>query len=133
MPLTDVERMSVREKLGYPAVTSTASIQFGVPALSQTNFLVENNTTKLLESALPRVRSILQKMDDIEQKLTDAQDRLAATALEDLKLRDNEPDLLEAEYRRWGYRLSDIVGAPIYPYSRRYMGGSNSIRNVSVM
>lgn len=129
MPLTDDEKQRARYHLGYPSLNTLASIQLGVPALTQTNFLVENNLARLMESALPQVRSILKTMDDIELKLIDSQDRLAATQLSDLYLNNNEANQLEGEYRRWGYRLSDIVGAPIYPYASRYrmQGGVQNI------
>jgi hypothetical protein len=122
-PLTDAEKQRVAYHMGYPAVTTAASVAFGVPMLTQTNFLVYNVLDKLMDSALEQVRSISSTMDGIELKMIDAQDRLAATRLEDLYLRENETDSLEGEYKRWGYRLSDILGAPIYPYSRRYSGG----------
>lgn len=126
-PLTASEKQRVAYHLGYPAVTTAASVAFGVPALTQTNFLVYNVLDKLLDSAIEQVRSITQVMDNIEVKLIDAQDRLAATQLEELHLREDETDKLEGEYRRWGYRLADITGAPIYPYSRRYSGGGSGM------
>lgn len=125
-PLTDAEKQRAAYHLGYPAVTSAASVAFGVPTLTQTNFLVYSSLDKLLPSALDQVRAIVSTMDTIEAKLVEAQDRLAATQLEELHLRENEPDMLEAEYRRWGYRLSDIIGAPVYPYSRRYASSGAS-------
>ncbi len=126
-PLTAAEKQRVAYHLGYPAVTTAASVAFGVPALTQTNFLVYNVLDKLLDSAIEQVRTITQVMDNIEVKLIDAQDRLAATQLEELHLREDETDKLEGEYRRWGYRLADIIGAPIYPYSRRYSGGGSGM------
>ena len=131
MPLTDAEKQRARYHLGYPSLTTAAAIQFGVPALTQTNFLVENALSRLLEVSLPQVRSIIKTMDDIEMKLIEAQDRLAAQSLEELTLNNQEPDMLEKEYRRWGYRLADIIGAPIYPYSLRYRS-SGGIRNLQV-
>lgn len=89
--------------------------------------------TKLLENSLEHVRKLLVVMDGIETKLIDAQDRLAATKLEDLTLREDEPEKLEAEYRRWGYRLAELVGAPVYVYSARYRAsGSSSVTSVPV-
>jgi len=122
-PLTDAEKQRVAYHLGYPAVTTAASVAFGVPTLTQTNFLVYTSLVNLLPSALDGVRSISRIMDDIEVKMVEAQDRLSATQLEELHLRENEIDSLENEYRRWGNRLSDTIGAPIYPYSQRYKGG----------
>lgn len=131
MALTDEEKARARYHLGYPSISTAASIQFGLPALTQTNFLVENALPKLLESILPRVRGILTTMDGIEDKLVAAQDRLAATQLEDLHLREDETDMLDGEYRRWGYRLAEIIGCPVYPYSQRYMrGGANMVQSI---
>jgi hypothetical protein len=120
MPLDDSEKERVRYHLGYPEVQPAASIQYGIPRPAQTAFLVELAMNNIIDAALPRVRSLLKIMDDIEAKLVDAQDRLAAIQLSDLKLREDEPAQLEREYVRWGMRLADIVGAPIYAYSTRY-------------
>ena len=120
MPLDDSEKERVRYHLGYLEVSPAASIQFGIPRPLQTVFLVETAMQNLIENATNRVRSIISVMDGIEQKLVEAQDRLAAIQLDSLKLRENEPDMLEREYVRWGMRLADLLGAPIYPYSQRY-------------
>lgn len=131
--LTPEEKVRIRYHLGYPLLTDAASVQFGLPALTQTSFMVDNSLSRLVEPGLNYVRSISKTMDDIEVKLVEAQDRLAATRLEDLYLRQDEVEVLEGEYRRWGFRLADIVGAPIYPYSKRYQAaGSSAVTNVSV-
>jgi|SRR5581483_10329052 len=132
MPLTDAEKLRCRYHLGYPLQTTAASIQFGMPALTQTSFLVDNAVGKLLEPTCNDVRNILRVMDGIESKLVEAQDRLAATQLEELYLNNSEPDMLEKEYRRWGNRLADTLGAPIYPYSARYRGGLSGVTNIAV-
>lgn len=133
MPLTDGEKQKARYHLGYPSLSTAASIQFGQPALTQTNFLVESALGRVLETAIDQIRTYINVMDGIEQKLVEAQDRLAATQLEELKLNGKETDMLEAEYRRWGYRLSDILSCPVYPYSRRYMAtAGDSVQNISV-
>lgn len=133
MPFTDAEKGRIRYHLGYPQVTSAASLAMGVPVFAQTNFVLEANMPKLLETAVEIVRRIIVVMDNIELKLIDAQDRMAAEKLEDLTMRANETDALEGEYRRWGYRLSDTLASPIYPYARRYQAsGGNSVVNVPV-
>lgn len=134
MPLTAGEKQRIRYHLGYPALSTAASIQFGQPALTQTNFLIESALNRLLEESLEQVRSISNVMDNVETKLIEAQDRLAAIQLEDLHLREDESEKLETEYRRWGYRLGDICGCPVYPFSRRYMGGSGGqVTSVPIM
>lgn len=126
MPLDAAEKERVRFHLGYPEVQPAASIQFGIPRPIQTAFLVEDAMSNIIEVAVDRIRRILKIMDDIESKLVDAQDRLAAIQLSDLHLRENEPDQLEHEYVRWGYRLADIVGVPIYAFSMRYRNFAGS-------
>jgi hypothetical protein len=122
MPLNDAEKERTRYHLGYPEVQPAASIQFGIPKPIQTAFLVELAMNNLIEMACDRVRSIIQVMDGVETKLVESQMRLAAIKLDKLELRENEPDQLEHEYVRWGMRLADILGVPIYAYSTRYRG-----------
>lgn len=126
MPLTDAEKQRVEYHLGYPAYTSSVSLAFGVPVFTQTLFLLRANLGNLLEVAVEQVRRIVQVMDGVELRLVEAQERLAAIQLEELHLREDEPDKLEREYRRWGHRLADLVGSPIYPYSLRYSGGGGA-------
>lgn len=134
MPLTAGEKQRIRYLLGYPALSTAASIQFGQPALTQTNFLIESALNRLLEESLEQVRSIANVMDNVETKLIEAQDRLVAIQLEDLHLREDESEKLETEYRRWGYRLADICGCPVYPFSQRYMGGvGNKVSMVPIL
>lgn len=133
MPLSAGEKQRIRYHLGYPALSTAASIQFGQPALTQTNFLIESSLNRLLEESLEQVRSISNVMDNIETKMIQAQDRLAAIQLEELHLREDEIDKLEREYKRWGYRLADIVSCPVYPFSEKYRSGSsNSVQMISV-
>lgn len=120
MPLSLSDRERVRYHLGFLDVGTAASIQFGIPRPLQTLFLVEEAMNNLLELAIPRVQKILSIMDGVEDRLVDAQDRLAAKQLDELQLRDDEGELLEREYVRWGSRLADIFGVPIYAYSKRY-------------
>jgi hypothetical protein len=131
--LTAGEKQRIRYHLGYPSLTDAASVAFGVPTMNQTNFLVESALNRLLEVSLDQVRQISSIMDNIETQLVSAQSRLRAEKLEELTLRADECDALENEYRRWGYRLADIIGAPIYPFSMRYKGGgSNSVTSVPI-
>lgn len=131
-PLTEEEKERIRYHLGYLETSfgsnqAAASLAFGIPRPSQTIFLVESAIQELLTNmyAVERVRRILCIMDQIEGKLVEALPQLAAEKLGDMTLRGAEqgvtyPDLLEREYARWGYRLADILGVPVYPYSARY-------------
>lgn len=135
MALTPDERDRVRYHLGFLSVSDGASIQFGLPRATQLLFILDRAMDNLLVIAEDRVRRYIKIMDDIECRLVDAQDRLAAEALGELKLRDQEPDRLEKEYVRWGFRLAGIFGVPPYAYSERYrtavtaMTGSIPVRH----
>lgn len=141
MALTPQEREKVRYHLGYPSTAQMASIQLGIPRPIQSLFLVEQAMNLLIADAEIRVRQMLAKMDLIESKLLEqvTDDHLAAIRLEDLYLRarsaggggNTEGELLEEEYQRWGWRLADELGVPVYPYSKRYRvnGGSVPVRN----
>lgn len=132
--LTAAEKERTRYHLGYLGVQVGDSLSFGLPVPIQTLFIVELAMDHLIAEAVPRVRSLLQVLDGIECRLLASQERLAATALGELKLRDNEPDLLEREYFRWAGRLADVLGVPFYAYSNRFkgkgsMGGNLPVRN----
>ena len=120
MPLDAREKIRVRTHLGYLNVSPAASLFLGIPRPIQTIFLVEQAMSNLIEDAVERVRKILGVMDGVECRLVESQERLAASKLGELELRQNEPDLLEREYVRWGGRLADELGVPFYAYSNRY-------------
>lgn len=122
MALSDAERERVRYHLGYLSVAPAAALQLGLPAPVQTLFVVENAMNNLLVVGEDRVRRMLGTLDGIECRLIDAQDRLAATSLDDLHLNPNEPDALEREYDRWANRLANQLGCPLYPYAKRFSG-----------
>lgn len=133
MALTQEEKARARYHLGYMGVQSAASLAFGIPRPQQTLFLVESALQLLQPEFDDKVRQILGIMDGVECRLQAAQDRLAAKRIDQLELRDDEPSQLEAEYRRWGYRLADILGVPVYAYSTKYRReGAKSITNVVV-
>lgn len=127
MPLTEQEKARVRHHTGYPEVQVAASIQFGLPKPAQLAFMLEPAMLYVLETAIPRVREILQILDDIEQKIIDAQCYLVADKLDEISLAGSMDarsrlvtDRLEGEYYRWACRLVDIFGVPLYPFSERF-------------
>lgn len=121
--LSEEEKERARYHLGYLGVQGAASIQLGIPRPLQTIFLVEQAMNNLIASSVPRVRRILRVLDDVEDQLIESQVRLSAKRLDGIELRENEPDMLEKEYVRWGWRLADLLGVPVYPYSERYKRG----------
>lgn len=133
MPLTEQDKERCRYHMGYLGVAAAPSISFGIPRLSQTMYLLEQSMSNLIELVVPRVRSIMDVMDGLERQLVEAQERLAATKLEELSLNKSETSQLEGEYQRWGLRLADVMGAPVNPFSARYSslaGGSGQAGSI---
>lgn len=124
MALTAEEKQKARFHLGYPSVQPAASITFGIARPIQTLFLVETALNLILPDAEDELRRIIGIMDGVECRLVEAQDRLAAKRIDQLELRDDEPGQLEGEYRRWGFRLADLLGVPVYAYSVKYKNRS---------
>lgn len=114
----EVER--VRYHMGYLSTAPAASINFGLPAPIQTLFLVDLAVTLLLPEGVDRVRRILTILDRIEDKMIDGQDYLVANKIDGLEIREDHIDKLEDEYCRWASRLSDELGAPLYPGSTKF-------------
>jgi len=133
MALTDQEKESIRYHLGYTNVQPAASIQFGIPRPQQTNWLVETAMGNILETSLFRIRKLLANLDQIECRLMDALTRMQADQLGEIKLRKEETTQLEGEYQRWGKRLADLLGVPLYPYSDRYQVNRVRTGNVPVV
>lgn len=143
-PLTEGEKERIRYHLGYMETSfggnqAAASLAFGIPRPAQTMFLVESAIQELLTNlfAVERVRGILQTMDNIELQIAAAACTLAAESLGEIKLRgatkgETFPDLLEREYVRWGYRLADVLGVPVYAYSKRYQSSGATVSNIKV-
>jgi hypothetical protein len=123
MALTDEEKSRIRKHLGYPEVDVASGIGLGVPMLYQAIFPVDGALRRLKSVAEPYVRDILAKCDTAEQSIADAETRLAATSVGDIRLRDNEVEIRKTVYRYWCRRLSEITGAPINPYSERFNTG----------
>jgi len=86
----------------------------------QTMFLVEDSMNLVLDTALPRVREIINELDEIECEMSSSRRHLAVEAVGGIKIRRDEIDAREHEYVRWASRLSDLLGAPIYKYAYRF-------------
>jgi hypothetical protein len=124
MALTDEEKSKIRKHLGYPEVDVASGIGLGMPMLYQAIFPVDGALRRLKPVAEPLVRDILAKCDAAEQAISEAETRLAATSVGDIRLRDNEIEIRKAVYRYWCRRLSEVTGAPINPYSERFNTGA---------
>lgn len=118
--LSKEEKARIRHHMGYLNVDPVMSIQLGVPAASQPMFLVEGAMERIPPSAIGIVRDIVAQLDSIDCKIREAPDFELASELGSLKLRDNYLGRLQEHYLHWANRLSDILGAPLNPFSARW-------------
>lgn len=123
MPLSEDEKVRVRNHLGYPQVSQLASIQFGLPKPLQTAFLLETALDKIVEGALATVRHYLQVLDDTEARMLKAQKRLAVRRIDEIETREDEIERLDRDYVKWAHRLADLFGVPLYPFSTKFRRG----------
>lgn len=137
--LTIQEKERVRYHCGYPNVQAAASVQFGLPKVTQMAFLIELAMSNVLPETVPRVREIIQVLDSLEQQMVDAQPYLTADQLEELVIAGAKDargrlvtDRLESEYVRWASRLADIFSVPLYPFSRRFASGATGKTSIPV-
>lgn len=130
--LTEEEKNRIRHHLGYLVTEPASSIQLGYPRASQPQFLVELSMNRIPEQAVGQIRRYVGILDKTEDRLFEAQERLAASALGEITLREDETDQLEREYARWARRLADDLGVPLNIYSERFRSGGMMPINIPV-
>lgn len=122
--LTEDEKARVRMHLGYFSLNSAPAIGLGLPRADQSLFLVEIAMNQIPDTAIGLVRERIAILDNIEQRLVGAMDRMKAEKLGEITLRADETDALEREFVRWATRLADLLACPLNPYSERFRAGA---------
>ena len=123
--LSDADKERARYHLGYLQVTAASSFGFGMPALVETQFMFESAIQRVHANAEFRVRSILDKLDEIECRLFRSSEELFAKRAGDLEPNLSQPDDVERELVRWACQLAQMLGVAPYPYSERFKSLSN--------
>lgn len=130
MAFSEEEKARVLHFLGYPSLSQlSASIQLGIPAGAEPLFLLEDALTRLRPGGEDAVRRDLCECESIEEQLSSARGRMRATQLGEIKLRENEAQMLRTELGYWTMRLSDDIGVFVNPYAQAaggFGGGINS-------
>ncbi len=119
---TNEERNAVLYHLGYFLADRVTTFALGIPAASQPMFIAEGALGRVPQSAKRWIDRTIGVLEGIEMKLIEAQDYLPADKLGELTINQDNPNALEREYLRWAKRLSDILGAPLNPFSERFRG-----------
>lgn len=135
MALNDEEKQKVRRYMGYLGTENAGTIALGIPQASQPLFIVESQMNRLLPDAEPILREYLTELECIDSQIKQARTRrLKIARAGDVHFRGGEEmDLLYEEYDMWAARLSDLLAAPINPFSevhKRISGGGGITVNV---
>ena len=65
MPLTDQEKVRIRDHLAYANTSELSTFVLGLPAGIETQFLIEKAMSDfVLEEAVPLIREILCQLDE---------------------------------------------------------------------
>lgn len=119
--LSQEEKTAVLLHMGYQAQQlAAASITLGIPAATQPQFLVAMALERIPESSVGRLRMFLANLARIEQRLMEIVEQVDADKVDNIVINKDATGALEAEYNRWVQRLSNLLGAPVNPYSERY-------------
>lgn len=120
MALTAEEQSKVMRHLGFAETTGYTSASGPIVSQLSVRTNAEVQMGQLTSSGETRVRACLANLEAIEARLGKAPKRLAVASLGNISLRPDETRALEAEYRRWGWRMAEALGCEPNMRSERY-------------
>ena len=137
MPLNEDDKTSIRFHLGYPNTSPNTTMAMGLPINLDGLFILEANMNNLRESGVPRVRQLVQIMDDLLfGAIVDSTQRMAVKRIGSIETNADEAKMLDAQLFKWACMLADQLRAPLYAGCERYKdfiaGGSGAVGNVAV-
>lgn len=121
--LSNEEKNRLLYHLGYGLVSIADTFTLGVRAVSQPLWIASSAVNRIPESAVQMVRRLSVILDNIESVKIEAIERFAAQKVGEITLNPDEQDMLDQQYTTWAKRLSDVLLAPLNPYSERYVTG----------
>lgn len=124
MALTSEQRVSIRHHMGYLQVAEVFTFVLGSPASVETTFLIEGAMDRVLEAAIPRLLSVLEKLDRVECQMLENMENLAIQSIGDITINTKEHRDLKRVYDYWVAELSNMLGCPRNPFDKRLQAGS---------
>ena len=128
--LTPEEKVKVRHHLGFLGVAEAFTMQAGIPAGVETQFILEGAMNRILPQSLPLARDLIAKCDQTEEQFFEYQDALVANKVGSIELagRKGQQAILK-QYNYWRQGLANMFGAFCNPYDMREdLQSSNNIR-----
>ena len=133
MALTDDERVSIKHHLGYPSANALQTFLLSVPAAVEPLFMLEGSMNAIAPGAESRVRRTLVRLDKIDEQIEENADTLVASEADEVKLRDNEFELLMKRYGYWQGELCNLLGVPCpNPFDSRKSGFGMAGGNLNI-
>jgi hypothetical protein len=129
--LSDQEKVQIRDLLGYPNVSSVATFALGLPATTETAFIIEKAMDLIPPDALPLVRAHAARLAAIDNQAMDDLELLAINQLGDIQVRADEQQMLDNRRRYWRGRLCNAMGVIPNPFDQSE-AASGSVGNVRV-
>jgi hypothetical protein len=109
--------------MGYLGVGSASTFVLGIPAGVQTQFMIEGAFSRILPSQEGNFRTLLDRMDALEQQIVDDSENVAVDAVDEIKLREDEFEQIIKRYRHWQGALGNMLGVIPNPFDQRpYLG-----------
>lgn len=122
MALSDQEKADVRYFLGYPDSKTNFAYMGGSVVFYEATLIINAALSDLAETAENQVRRIMNTLREIESQIETVRKRRKADKVGEIELNRREGAQLEAECRRWGYRLAELIGCQPNEQSERYGG-----------
>jgi hypothetical protein len=133
MALTITEKERVRYHLGFASVAAAQVLSVGgVMASYPLSWQLEANLNKVAIESEPRVRDLLTKLDQTEEKMFCAQDELAATQVGNISVNIRQREDLARAYRYWQGALASILMVVPNPADQRFNGMGAGAGNLPV-
>lgn len=120
MPLTEAERIRIRQHLSYTVLSTPTTLSLGFPEITQADFIVENNALNIQPSAEPLIRTKLETLDCLMERMTQVAIGSDIKKTGTIEFRPGDAiDDLQHLYQWHQRHLADMVGAPVNPISLR--------------
>lgn len=122
-PITEEEKSRARYHLGYLEVEAASTFSLGVPAAVQTTFMVEGAFSKLMPTGAERFRTLLCKLDQIDERLLCGLELDEVTSIGEVSVNDKRQQRTIDLYLHYRAALGNLLGVPPNPFDQRFGGG----------
>ncbi len=129
-PVTEEEKGRARHHMGYLEVEAAQTFVLGVPAGVQTQFMIEGALNRMTATGVARFRTLLCRLDGIEEKVFCGIDNADVDEVESIKMRRDRLAELARYYKIAQQALANLMGIVPNPFDQRewLMGGSLNVR-----